>query len=109
MAEKYLTLAEVKELLSKEQKRRELSYDKRMALEHAKLFSKLNVSKSRQLIKELMAMERVSEMNAFKIAEILPTHPDDVKSIFAKERFNLDTQEIEQILKLVKKYTSSSS
>ena len=48
-------------------------------------------------------MERVSESIAFKIAELLPQHPDDVRAIFAKERFNLEEKEINQIIEIVKK------
>jgi DNA-directed RNA polymerase subunit F len=48
-------------------------------------------------------LERVSESIAYKIAELLPQHPDDVRAIFAKERFNLEEKEVKQIVDLVKK------
>ena len=101
--DKVVSLEEVKNLLSKEEKKRELSYEKRLALDHAKTFSKINVTKTKKLVTDLTKMERVSESIAYKIAELLPQHPDDVRAIFAKERFNLEEKEITQIIDCVTK------
>jgi DNA-directed RNA polymerase subunit F len=101
--ERLVSLEEVKNILTKEEKTRELSYEKRLALEHAKAFSKLNITKTKKLITDLQKIERISESIAFKIAELLPQHPDDVRAIFAKERFNLEEKEINQIIELVTK------
>jgi len=101
--EEYASLSEVKNLLIQADKDGELTYEKRLALEHSKLFSSLNVTQSKKLIKDLLKMERVSEHIAFKIAELLPKYPDDVRPIFAKERFTLENDEIKQIIELVKK------
>jgi DNA-directed RNA polymerase subunit F len=49
-------------------------------------------------------MEHVSEFHAFKIADLLPTHPDDVRAVFAKERFTLGKEEIEKVIKVVENY-----
>lgn len=102
--EKLASLAEVKNLLIKDEKDGELSYEKRLALEHSKQFSTLNVTQSNKLIKELVKLERVSELISFKIAELLPQHSDEVRPIFAKERFTLEENEIKQIIEIVKKY-----
>ncbi len=100
----YLTVGEVKRLLEKEKKKRELSPEQKIALEHAKLFTKLDYKKNKKLRNELEKHELVSNANAARIADILPTHPDDVKIMFAKERFTLESKDIEQILKTVRKY-----
>jgi DNA-directed RNA polymerase subunit F len=102
--EKLATLSEVKNMLEKEEKDSTLTYEKRLALEHARQFTVLNITKSKQLIKELLKIERVSDFLAFKIAELLPQHPDEVRPIFAKERFTLEEAEIKQIIEIVKKY-----
>jgi len=47
---------------------------------------------------------RVKEHLAYKIADFLPEHPDDIKSVFARERFTLTEEELKQILDIVKKY-----
>ncbi len=48
-------------------------------------------------------MERISETLAYKIAELLPQYPDEVRPIFAKERFTLEEDEIKRIIDSVKK------
>lgn len=101
---RYLSLAEVKNLLEKEAKKRELSYEQNLALEHAKHFSQLTMTKAKKMADELMKLERISEPFAYKIVDILPMHPDEVRAIFAKERFTLEDDEIKKILKMVEKY-----
>jgi DNA-directed RNA polymerase subunit F len=95
----------VKKLLSNEEKERELSYEKKLALQHARDFAKLSSTKSKQLIDELLKnIERISDEHAYKISDVLPEGPDDVRAIFAKERFNLETDEIKKIIEIVDKY-----
>ena len=101
--ERIVSLEEVKNFLSKEVKKRELNYEKRLALEHAKNFSRITLTKTRKLIDQLMKMERISEPTAYKISELLPQHPEDVRAIFSKERFNLEENEIKQIIDIVTK------
>ncbi len=102
--EKLASLSEVKNLLSKGEKDSDLTYEQRLALEHAQQFAKLNVTKINSLIKDLMKMERISEQLAYKIAELLPQYPEEVRPIFAKERFTLEENETKNIIELVKKY-----
>ncbi len=102
--EKIASLSEVKNLLTKTEKEGEMTYEKRLAFEHAKQFANLNITQTKKIISELLKMERVSEILAFKIAELLPQYPDDVRPIFAKERFTLEENEIKNIIVIVKKY-----
>ncbi|UCG70052.1 MAG: RNA polymerase [Thermoplasmata archaeon] len=101
---RYLSLAEVKNILEKEEKKRELSYEQNLALDHAKHFAKLGVTKARKMAEELMKIERITEPFANKIVDILPLHPDEVRAIFAKERFTLEEKEIKKIIEIVEKY-----
>ena len=91
--EKLASLVDVKNLLTKDEKDNELTYEKRLALEHAKQFVILNSTQTNKLITKLLKMERVSDQLAFKIAELLPQHPEEVRPIFAKERFTLEENE----------------
>jgi DNA-directed RNA polymerase subunit F len=102
--EKLASLSEVKNMLVKGEKESDLTYEQRLALEHAQQFSSLNLTKTNSLIKDLMKMERVSEQLAYKIAELLPQYPEEVRPIFAKERFTLEEDETKKIIELVKKY-----
>jgi DNA-directed RNA polymerase subunit F len=104
MEDKLLSLGEVKKLLEKESKERELTAEQTLALQHTESFTRLGPVKVKKLVKELTKMEHVSEFHAFKIADLLPTHPDDVRAVFAKERFTLGKEEIEKVIKIVESY-----
>ena len=104
MTEEFLTLAEVKELLLKEQSLRILTMEQNYALEHAKRYAKLSAKDSRKLVKELMKNDQVSEAIACKIADLLPRFPEEVESIFLKERLTLEDATLKEILETVKGY-----
>jgi len=86
--EKLASLAEVKNLLSTDEKERELTYEKRLALEHAKQFTVLNITQTNKLISQLIKLERVSDQLAYKIAELLPQHPEEVRPILTVASFS---------------------
>jgi len=100
-----VSLSEVKNILSKVSKdREEMLYEQRIALEHAQTFAKLPVKKTNDMIKELMKLEFLEQVNAYKIADLLPNTKDDIKTIFAKERVTLGEDNIKKILEIVGKY-----
>ncbi len=99
--EKYVTLAEVKELLSKVE---EKTIEQKIAQEHAEQFAVLDAKKSRKLAKELAEIDYIGDFLAVKIADLLPQTIDELRAVFAKERINLETAEAEKILSIVKKY-----
>ena len=102
---KPVSISEVKNILKKvEKERKELLYEQKIALEHAHKFTKLPVKKVTDIIKELSKLEFIQEIHAYKIADILPTTENDVKTIFAKERITLGENEIKKILEIVKKH-----
>lgn len=103
---KPVSLSEVKNILKKvEKERKELLYEQKVALEHANKFARLPAKKTEDLIKELTQLEFLQEIHAYKIADLLPTTEDDVKTIFAKERITLSENNIKKILEIVKKYS----
>ena len=102
---KPVSISEVKHILKKVEKERdELLYEQKIALEHAQKFAKLPVKKTVDLIKELSTLEFIQEAHAYKIADIMPTTEDDIKTIFAKERITLGGNEIKNILEIVGRY-----
>lgn len=103
--EEFLTLAEVRELLETEKEERgELSPEQGYAHQHVEAFARLRPKKARRLVEELMGLEFVSPFNAVKIADLQPQDPDEVRSIFAKERFTLGKEDVARILKMVEKH-----
>jgi len=102
---KPIPLAEVKNILKKVSKeRKELLYEQKIALEHAQKFAKLPVKKTNEMIKELASLDFLEHIHAIRIADLLPTTEDDVKTIFAKERITLGGNEIKKILEIVRKH-----
>ncbi|MFA5771626.1 MAG: RNA polymerase Rpb4 family protein [Thermoplasmata archaeon] len=102
--ERIISLVEVRDLLEKERAKRELTNEQKMALQHAQTFARLNVTETKKLIKELRKIEKLSDQAVYKLAEILPTHPDDVRVVLAKERYTLEKREVEEIVQTVKKH-----
>ena len=103
--EHYLSLAEIKSLLEQEEKeRKQLSAEQKFALSHAQTFAKLDPEKAKKLVEELMTVEMMTLGNAIKLADLLPTHPDDVRAVFAKERFSLPKEDVDRIVEIVSKH-----
>jgi DNA-directed RNA polymerase subunit F len=100
-----LTLAEIKALLEREeQDRKALNMEQKYALTHAQMFAKLSVEDGRKLVQELMEVEMMTTSNAVKLVDTLPTHPEDVRAVFAKERFSLSKEAVDQVVQIVSKY-----
>ena len=102
--ERYVTLPEVKQLLDEAAGARELSADQKLALDHAQKVAKLSPEKAKELQAELAKLGFVSDALCAKIADLLPTHNDDVRVLFSKERMVLEKKYIEQIISTVQKY-----
>lgn len=102
MKEDLLTLAEVKEILDQIKLNRadeeELGYELRRAMRHAELFAKGSAEESRQVVDELMKLEKMTPEIAIKIADIRPKTKDELRAIYAKERFTLSEEELDRIL-----------
>ena len=103
--EQYLTLAEIKALLEQEERdRKALTMEQKYTLTHAQMFAKLSLDQARALVGELMKVEMMTPPNAYKLADLLPTHPDDVRAVFAKERFSLSKEDVDLVVQIVAKF-----
>jgi DNA-directed RNA polymerase subunit F len=104
MVEECLTLAEIKELLQKEQKKRELTLEQKYALEHAEKFAKLKAKDAKKLVKELEMIEPVTDLIACKLVDLMPRYPEEVRAVFSKERAVITDDDIKEILQKVVGY-----
>ena len=104
MTEQYITLAEIRELLTEENEKRELLTSQKASMEHARSISSISVEKAKELITEVSEVEGVTQYTATKIADLLPQYPEDVRAIFSKERLAIEPPTIEQIIEIVGKY-----
>ena len=80
----------------------QVQYEHKLALDHAHLLSKIGPKESNAIIAKVIELEHVNDYYAVKIADVLPLHPDDVRSIFARERFSLGRDEIDSIIEAVR-------
>ncbi|MGA1872416.1 MAG: hypothetical protein ACMUHY_01980 [Thermoplasmatota archaeon] len=78
-----------------------LSFEKRATVEHVGNFQRIDEKKATKMIKELVKLERVTEVHAFKIAELMPRDETELRPIFAKDRFTLTPEELKQILDII--------
>ena len=102
MSEQYVTLAEVRDLLTEElDKRGDLSTIQKAAMTHAQTIAKITKEQADEIIKRVSELEFVNEVTSYKIADILPKYPEDVRAIFSKERINLESDDIQKILDAV--------
>ncbi|MGI6471749.1 MAG: RNA polymerase Rpb4 family protein [Candidatus Methanomethylophilaceae archaeon] len=104
MAEKYVSLAEVGELLTSDKEARGLLVVQNAAMEHAQAVSRLSAEDTRNLIEELKEVPLVTDFTAVKIADVLPKYPVDLRAIFSKERVVLEPEDSRTILEIVAKY-----
>ena len=88
----------------KKEKMTELSFEKRAAIDHVSTFSRIAQDRANKMIKELTKIERVSEVHAFKMAELMPRDESELRPIFAKDRFTLEPDELKGILEVLNKY-----
>lgn len=107
--EEYLTLPEAKRLLSEVEndraaEEREIRYELARAIEHVNRFTVLDESEAAELVSELDALEKVDEPTAYKIADLLPKSRDELRAVFAQERYSLSGDELDEILDIVAKY-----
>jgi DNA-directed RNA polymerase subunit F len=98
-----VSLAEVKAMLEKAQKdRAELTYEQKIALEHAKRFARVDAKTAKALSAAIVAaMPGLEEKFALRVADLLPQHPDDVKAIFQKSRHDLSDGDVAKVLAVV--------
>ena len=108
--EEYLTTSEVKEILEGIEaeraldEEREMRYELARAIEHANAFAVLDSEDARELVAELEELEKVDTATAFKIADLLPGDRDELRAVFAQERYALDGDELDEILNVVARY-----
>jgi DNA-directed RNA polymerase subunit F len=106
LSEEILTLAEVKEALEEIRLRRadepeELGYELRRAIKHAEIFSHGMGEESRKMAEELSGLEKMTPEIEIKIADIRPKTKDEIRALYAKERFTLSDEDLDAILDVV--------
>jgi len=106
LSEERVTLSDVREVLLQVESERigsqhEMSYELRKSIEHANQISRMPSEKSRELVKELLTLEKMKPDIAYRIANITPRSRDELRAIYAKEKFSLTGEELDAIVGIV--------
>lgn len=110
LEEEYLTVSEAKELLEDVERERaldedrELPYELARTIEHANRFAVLDADESIELVEALLDHDKVDELTAYKIADLLPQDRDELRAVYAQERYTLDGDELDEILNTVAQF-----
>lgn len=107
MEQRYVSVAEVRDLLEAEVEARggveNMLASQRASLDHAQKTCSISKEKADAIIAAVMGLgDFVTEPVAVKIADLLPEYPEDVRAIFSKERVTLEPEQIESILEIVR-------
>ena len=79
----------------------QIKYEHNLALDHVQKISSTNLEQSKAIIENVQDLEHVNIYYATKIADILPQSPDEVRALFARERYSLGNDEIARIITAV--------
>jgi len=106
LSEELLTLPEVKEMLNeivedRTSREEELGYELRKAINHTEMFAKTTKEKSRELVNRLLELKKMKPEIAVRIADIMPLSRDELRTLYAKERYTLTEEELDEILSFV--------
>ena len=83
---------------------RTLSYELRKSIDHADTLGKCSVETAKSLFEELEGVEKITPEIAARLVNIMPQTRDEIRAIYAKERFSLLPEDIDAILDILKKY-----
>ena len=108
--EKPVTLTEVSAILSQKEKdytaaQVELLYEQRRGLEHALKFNKVSQKDAQEMAVKLSSLDlSLTADRIVKIIDLMPKSVDDIRAIFAKERFKYTEEEIKKVTDIVDQY-----
>ncbi len=108
--ERPVSLPEVSDILKAKEKEYadagiELLYEQRRALDHAAKFNKVSIKDAGEMTEKLAALDiTLSPERIVKIIDLMPEGVDDIRAIFAKERFKYTEEEIKKITDVVDQY-----
>jgi DNA-directed RNA polymerase subunit F len=83
---------------------KELGYEQNLAVEHLTKFTRLDAKNAEKLMEEINSVLRMGAETLVQIVNVMPKNPDEVRMIFAREKFSLKEDEVAKILEIVKKY-----
>lgn len=105
LSKKPIGLVNVQAMLKERKSEKDLSYEQKLTYEYSKKFSKLTPAKHKKIMKELQALESISEDLAVKIADVLPDSMVLMNLIANKQ--DAKEEDLKKALEIVKGYLKS--
>ncbi|MFW5913329.1 MAG: RNA polymerase Rpb4 family protein [Candidatus Hadarchaeota archaeon] len=99
-----VTFSESLEILKNKKEEKELEFEQRLAYDYVQKFSQLSTEKTKELLSDLLEIEKIRDHQAVILANNMPETKEDIDLIFAKERTSLREETVDQILDIVDKY-----
>ena len=63
--------------------------------------TKTSAENARAPVEKLLTLEKIKPDIAYRIANLMPRTRDELRAIYAKERFTLSGEELDEIIELV--------
>ena len=105
ISENIVTTPDVRRILEELEKKEELEYEQRITLDYSRNFALVSSTDAKKMSAELIKnVERLKDTHIASIINILPRNADEIRLLFAKERYKLEDKEINSILDVVAKY-----
>ena len=87
---------------------RTLSYELRKSIDHADTLSKCSVKTAKSVYQALLDSEEIKDKIrpeiAARIVNLWPKSRDELRTLYAKERYNVLTEDLDVILDILHKY-----
>ncbi len=97
--------AEVKEIIEEYSENNELNYEQNLTINHLARFKRYSVEDSKEIIEKLHeAFPNMKTKVAVHIVDLVPKDLADLRLIFAKEAYQPNKEEMEQILEILEQY-----
>ncbi|MFH1237547.1 MAG: hypothetical protein V1648_04050 [Candidatus Aenigmatarchaeota archaeon] len=100
--EKVTSWTDAKKILSESEKKKELVYEQKNALDHLRKFCKLPDKKYEKIVEELRGIEKLKERHIVTIINFLPDNQNDIRVLFANDRLVLTEDDKKKIIKIIK-------
>lgn len=104
ISEELISDSKARELLEKREKEGELKFEQKNTLEVLRKSGKLDLSKIDELTAELKKIEKLRERQVISVVNFLPEDKDDLRAVLGKDYSSLTNEEIDEILKAIKRY-----
>lgn len=105
ISEELLSNSKAKEMLENREKEGELKYEQKNSLDVLRKFVKLDSNKVEELAAELKKIEKLRDRQVISIVNFLPGDREDLRAVLHKDYSSLTDEEIDAVLKTVKKYS----